>query len=83
VDFSPRSFSRSEDLRLGPKSRMAPAASGFSDAPGTGPGWVAAQVRNLRMDLEDAGTWGKFVLHEQGDASSRWVSIDVFRAAGA
>ena len=36
--------------------------------------WVVQQARNLLMDLEDAGTRVKFVLHDR-DASSltgRW-----------
>jgi len=42
--------------------------------------WVVQQVRNL-MDLEDAGTRVKFVLHDR-DASFTAAFDDVFRAAG-
>jgi putative transposase len=43
--------------------------------------WVVQQARNLLMDLEDAGTWVKFVLHDR-DASFTAAFDDVFRAAG-
>jgi putative transposase len=44
--------------------------------------WVVQQVRNLLMDLEDAGTRVKFVLHDR-DASFIAASDAVFQAAGA
>src|SRR5262245_14081069 len=44
--------------------------------------WVVQQARNLLMDLEDAGTRVKFVLHDR-DASFTAAFDDVFRAAGA
>src|ERR1035438_6504168 len=44
--------------------------------------WVVQQARNLLMDLEDAGTRVKFVLHDR-DASLTAASGEVFRAAGA
>jgi transposase len=44
--------------------------------------WVARQARNLLMDLEDAGTRVKFVLHDR-DASLTAAFDEVFRAAGA
>jgi putative transposase len=44
--------------------------------------WVVQQARNLLMDLEDAGTRAKFVLHDR-DASFTAASGAVFRAAGA
>jgi putative transposase len=44
--------------------------------------WVVQQARNLLMDLEDAGTWVKFVLHDR-DASFTAEFDAVFRAAGA
>ena len=43
--------------------------------------WVVQQARNLLMDLEDAGTREKFVLHDR-DASFATVFDAVFRAAG-
>jgi putative transposase len=43
--------------------------------------WVVQQARNLLMDLEDAGTRVKFVLHDR-DASFTAAFDDVFRAAG-
>ena len=43
--------------------------------------WVVQQVRNLLMDLEDAGTRVKFVLHDR-DASFTVAFDAVFRAAG-
>jgi transposase len=43
--------------------------------------WVVAQARNLLMDLEDAGTRVKFVLHDR-DASFTASFDAVFRAAG-
>jgi putative transposase len=43
--------------------------------------WVVQQARNLLMDLEDAGTPVKFVLHDR-DASFTLAFDDVFRAAG-
>ena len=45
-------------------------------------GWVVQQARNLLMDLEDAGTRVKFVLHDR-DASLTAAFDEVFRAAGA
>ena len=45
-------------------------------------GWVVQQARNLLMDLEDAGTRAKFVLHDR-DASLTAAFDEVFRAAGA
>jgi hypothetical protein len=44
--------------------------------------WVVQQARNLPMDLGDAGTRVKFVLHD-GDASLTAAFDEVFRAAGA
>ncbi|MCW2935546.1 MAG: Integrase catalytic region [Actinomycetia bacterium] len=44
--------------------------------------WVVQQARNLLMDLEDAGTRVKFVLHD-GDASFTAALDAVFQAAGA
>jgi hypothetical protein len=44
--------------------------------------WVVQQARNLLMDLEDAGTRVKFVLHDR-DASFTAASGAVFKAAGA
>ena len=43
--------------------------------------WVVQQARNLLMDLEDAGTRVKFVLHDR-DASFAAAFDAVFRAAG-
>ena len=43
--------------------------------------WVVQQARNLLMDLEDAGTRVKFVLHDR-DASLTAAFDEVFRAAG-
>ena len=43
--------------------------------------WVIQQARNLLMDLEDAGTRAKFVLHDR-DASFTQASGAVFQAAG-
>jgi putative transposase len=43
--------------------------------------WVVQQARNLLMDLEDAGTRVKFVLHDR-DASSTVAFDAVFQAAG-
>ena len=43
---------------------------------------VGQQARNLLMDLEDAGTRVKFVLHDR-DASLTAAFDEVFRAAGA
>src|SRR5260370_31545385 len=43
--------------------------------------WVVQQARNLLMDLEDAGTWAKFVLHDR-DASFTAAFDSVFQAAG-
>ncbi|MGH3304471.1 MAG: integrase core domain-containing protein [Streptosporangiaceae bacterium] len=43
--------------------------------------WVVQQARNLLMDLEDAGTAAKFVLHDR-DASFTAVVDAVFQAAG-
>ena len=43
--------------------------------------WVIQQARNLLMDLEDAGTRVKFVLHDR-DASFAAAFDAVFRAAG-
>ena len=43
--------------------------------------WVVQQARNLLMDLEDAGTRVKFVLHDR-DASFTAAFDGVFRAAG-
>jgi putative transposase len=44
--------------------------------------WVVQQARNLLMDLDDAGTRVKFVLHDR-DASFTAAFDEVFRAAGA
>jgi transposase InsO family protein len=44
--------------------------------------WVMQQARNLLMDLEDAGTRMKFVLHDR-DASFTAAFDTVFQAAGA
>jgi len=44
--------------------------------------WVVQQARNLLMDLEDAGTRAKFVLHDR-DASFTAAFDAVFHAAGA
>ena len=44
--------------------------------------WVVQQARNLLMDLEDAGTRVKFVLHDR-DASFTAAFDEVFRATGA
>jgi len=43
--------------------------------------WVVQQARNLLMDLEDAGTRAKFVLHDR-DASFTAAFDSVFQAAG-
>ena len=43
--------------------------------------WVVQQARNLVMDLEDAGTRAKFVLHDR-DASFTTAFDAVFQAAG-
>ena len=43
--------------------------------------WVVQQARNLLMDLEDAGTRVKFVLHDR-DASFTAAFDSAFRAAG-
>jgi transposase len=43
--------------------------------------WVVQQARNLLMDLEDAGTRVKFVLHDR-DASLTAAFAAVFQAAG-
>jgi len=43
--------------------------------------WVVQQARNLLMDLEDAGTRAKFVLHDR-DASFTATFDSVFQAAG-
>ncbi len=43
--------------------------------------WVMQQARNLLMDLEDAGTRVKFVIHDR-DASFTAAFDEVFRAAG-
>ena len=43
--------------------------------------WVVQQARNLLMDLEDAGTRVKFVLHDR-DASFTAAFDSVFQAAG-
>ena len=43
--------------------------------------WVVQQARNLLMDLEDAGTRAKFVLHDR-DASFTQAFDAVFQAAG-
>jgi transposase InsO family protein len=44
--------------------------------------WVVRQARNLLMDLDDAGTRVKFVLHDR-DASFTAAFDGVFQAAGA
>jgi transposase InsO family protein len=44
--------------------------------------WVVQQARNLLMDLEDAGTQPKFVLHDR-DASFTAAFDAVFQASGA
>jgi putative transposase len=43
--------------------------------------WVVQQARNLLMDLEDAGTRAKFVVHDR-DASFTAAFDSVFQAAG-
>ena len=43
--------------------------------------WVVQQARNLLMDLGDAGTRARFVLHDR-DASFMWAFDAVFQAAG-
>jgi len=43
--------------------------------------WAVQQARNLLMDLEDAGTWAKFVLYDR-DASFAQAFDAVFQAAG-
>jgi putative transposase len=43
--------------------------------------WVVQQARNLLLDLEDAGTRVKFVLHDR-DASFTAAFDEIFRAAG-
>ena len=43
--------------------------------------WVIQQARNLLMDLEDAGTRAKFVLHDR-DASFTQAFDAVFQTAG-
>ena len=43
--------------------------------------WVVQQARNLLMDLQDAGTRAKFVLHDR-DASFTQAFDAVFQAAG-
>ena len=43
--------------------------------------WIVQQARNLLMDLEDAGTRVKFVLHDR-DASFTATFDSVFQAAG-
>jgi len=43
--------------------------------------WVVQQARNLLMDLGDAGTRAKFVLHDR-DASFTQAFDAVFQAAG-
>ena len=43
--------------------------------------WVVQQARNLLMDLGDAGTCAKFVLHDR-DASFTEASDAVFQSAG-
>jgi hypothetical protein len=44
--------------------------------------WVVQQARNLLMDLEEAGTRVKFVIHDR-DASFTLPFDEVLRAAGA
>jgi transposase len=44
--------------------------------------WVVQQARNLLMDLEEAGTRVKFVIHDR-DASFTVAFDEVFRASGA
>jgi hypothetical protein len=61
---------------------LAPAASGFLGATGHPvQAWVVQQARNLLMDLEDAETRAKFVLHDR-DASFTLAFDAVFQAAG-
>ena len=43
--------------------------------------WIVQQARNLLMDLEDAGTRAKFILHDR-DASFTATFDSVFQAAG-
>ena len=43
--------------------------------------WVVQQARNLLMDLADAGTRVKFMIHDR-DASFTTAFDEVFRAAG-
>jgi hypothetical protein len=43
--------------------------------------WVVQQARNLLMDLQDAGTKVKFVLHDR-DASFTAAFDEVFQATG-
>ncbi len=45
-------------------------------------GWVVQQARNLLVDLEDAGTRMRFVIHDR-DASCTLAFDDVFMAVGA
>jgi transposase InsO family protein len=45
-------------------------------------GWVVQQARNLLMDLEDAGTRMRFVIHDR-DACFTVAFDDVFMAVGA
>jgi hypothetical protein len=45
-------------------------------------GWVIQQARNLLMDLDDAGTRMRLVIHDR-DASFTRAFDDVFVAAGA
>ena len=51
-------------------------AAGYPDQ-----SWVVQQARNLLMDLEDAGTRAKFVLHDR-DASFTATFDSVFQVAG-
>ena len=57
-------------------SKDALGAAGYPDQ-----SWVVQQARNLLMDLEDAGTRAKFVLHDR-DASFTATFDSVFQVAG-
>ena len=62
-------------------SSTAPGASGSLAPRAPVQAWVVQQARNLLMDLEDAGTRVKFVLHDR-DASFTAAFDAVFQAAG-
>ena len=82
LDFSPSISSTARRSTSWPQWNMAPAAVRVLDATGHPVQfWVVQQARNLLMDLEDAGTRVKFVLHDR-DASFTLAFDAVFRAAG-